>query len=51
MKVRKIIEIDMEYCGICGYEWQPRHNKKPKSCPKCKRYDWAKKQKEKIWVK
>ena len=26
-------------CDRCGYEWDSRKDS-PKSCPKCKRYDW-----------
>ncbi len=26
-------------CKICKYEWIARV-RKPKQCPKCKRYDW-----------
>ena len=32
--------IELIYCRHCGHEWLPRENKLPKSCPKCKRYDW-----------
>ncbi len=28
-------------CQICGYEWEGKSD--PKACPKCKRYDWKKK--------
>jgi len=28
-------------CLKCGYEWEGK-KEKPKSCPKCKRYDWNK---------
>jgi len=31
--------MDKEKCDKCGYEWFLR-TKKPKQCPKCKRYDW-----------
>lgn len=30
-------------CQQCGYKWKSRI-KQPKACPKCKRYDWAKRQ-------
>lgn len=30
--------INIMKCRLCGYEW--RSNKDPKSCPRCKRYDW-----------
>jgi len=28
-------------CNKCDYEWKSRIEN-PKSCPKCKRYDWNK---------
>lgn len=28
-------------CSKCGYEWDSIIDN-PKSCPKCKRYDWKK---------
>ena len=28
-------------CKRCGYEWDSRIEN-PKSCPRCKRYDWDK---------
>lgn len=27
-------------CTGCGHEWPRRFARKPKVCPKCKRYDW-----------
>lgn len=27
-------------CLRCKHEWLPRRPRKPKVCPKCKRYDW-----------
>jgi len=30
-------------CNLCGFEWIPR-TENPISCPKCKRYDWKKKE-------
>jgi hypothetical protein len=27
-------------CKICGHKWQPRTEKEPLACPRCKRYDW-----------
>jgi len=30
-------------CSKCGYTWTPRIKGVPKSCPRCKRYDWRKK--------
>lgn len=27
-------------CKQCGYEWVSRLDERPKSCPRCKRYDW-----------
>jgi len=31
----------------CNYEWLPRNpNVEPKSCPRCKTYDWNNKQKK-----
>jgi len=27
-------------CKRCGYEWEPRGNGKPKSCPYCHSYKW-----------
>ena len=29
-----------EKCRKCGHEWQNRA-KKPRACPKCKRYDYC----------
>ncbi len=29
-------------CLLCGYEWEAR-KELPKTCPRCKRYDWNKK--------
>ena len=31
-------------CLLCGYEWDSKIDN-PKCCPKCKRYDWNKKEK------
>ena len=31
-------------CVKCGYEWIAKADK-PKSCPRCKRYDWDKEKK------
>ena len=39
MKTKKV-EIKYFECKRCGHEWEPRGEKKPKACPKCKRYDW-----------
>jgi len=30
-------------CLKCGFEWPSRVDD-PKQCPKCKRYDWEKKE-------
>ena len=45
--------IIMNKCKICQYEWKSRttigfilNDYTPKSCPKCKRYDWQKKEGE-----
>lgn len=27
-------------CGRCNYQWTPRHEHIPKSCPECKSYRW-----------
>ena len=32
-------------CRFCSHDWFSR-KKKPKACPRCKRYDWDKKQKD-----
>jgi len=31
-------------CKRCGYEWESKLGRggKPKSCPRCKSYDWQK---------
>jgi len=29
-------------CARCGHAWVPRAGP-PKSCPRCKRYDWKEK--------
>jgi len=36
--------ISILKCGHpdCRHEWIPRSTKKPKVCPKCKRYNWDK---------
>ena len=34
-------------CDLCGHEWTPRV-KAPVQCPKCKRYDYKKKQVDNI---
>lgn len=28
------------HCNQCNYEWSQRGMETPKSCPRCKRYDW-----------
>lgn len=34
-------------CVKCNHVWYPNDpNKKPKVCPKCKRYDWYKRDNE-----
>lgn len=34
-------------CLKCGYEWPSRNpDQKPVQCPRCKRYDWDKKEEE-----
>jgi len=33
-------------CKLCGHEWDSR-KENPKSCPRCKRYDWRSKEKTK----
>jgi len=33
-------------CNLCQYEWDNRNNI-PKCCPRCKRYDYLKKEVEK----
>jgi len=35
----------MEECKRCDHKWVPRSEKKPKQCPRCKRYDWDKEKK------
>lgn len=32
-------------CRLCGYPWESKIEK-PKQCPRCKRYDYADKEKE-----
>ena len=32
-------------CQQCNYQWESR-TKQPKQCPRCKRYDWDKKEGE-----
>lgn len=32
-------------CELCGYEWEPIAVE-PKQCPRCKRYDYKKKESE-----
>lgn len=32
--------IDGLKCKRCGYEWKPRIDTKPKSCPACKNRKW-----------
>ena len=27
-------------CKLCNDQWFAMYNRKPKACPKCKRYDW-----------
>ena len=37
----------MKYkCKLCYHQWKSRKDDKPKACPRCKRYDWDKKQGE-----
>tara|TARA_Y100000310_G_scaffold115633_1_gene114201 strand:- start:4368 stop:4502 length:135 start_codon:yes stop_codon:yes gene_type:complete len=36
----KEITITILECKRCGYEWQSQLDRKPKTCTKCKRYDW-----------
>jgi len=48
--MEKLIEelklVELLKCLHCKHTWFPRHNKLPKVCPECKRYDWnVKKQK------
>ncbi len=34
-----------EKCQLCGWEWERKNpEKKPRSCPNCKRYDYSKPQ-------
>ena len=38
-------EVEMNNCVKCEYKWEQRKKEgKPKSCPKCKSYDWEKKE-------
>jgi len=40
MAERKITVTEYT-CERCGHVWQPRRTtRRPKVCPKCKRYDW-----------
>ena len=41
--------IKMNKCKVCNYEWKSKTiiGFIPKSCPKCKRYDWQEKKGEK----
>ena len=34
---------DLKVCKQCGYTWVPRTDD-PVACPRCKRYDWDKKE-------
>lgn len=34
-------------CVLCGYIWYSRLERKPETCPRCKRYDYDKKRSEK----
>ncbi len=33
-------------CNKCGYKWKGRVEKDLINCPRCKRYDWNKKEKK-----
>ena len=47
MTIKEItIKVKQCTCDICGKEWITK-KEKPLSCPKCKRYDWDKKQENK----
>ena len=35
----------MNKCKLCNYEWESKVEI-PKQCPRCKRYDWDKKERD-----
>jgi hypothetical protein len=39
-QISETVFIPLLKCMYCGNEWIPRSTKKPKVCPKCKRYGW-----------
>ena len=45
MKNQKVIKPKFCKCKKCGYIWYSRFGFVPKTCPKCKRYDWNKNKK------
>jgi rubrerythrin len=28
-------------CQLCYYQWDGRMDRPPRTCPRCKRYDWG----------
>lgn len=38
---RKIV-LKVYICKICGHEWAPRKETKPKNCPSCRSIRWEK---------
>lgn len=37
--------MEKNKCDKCGWEWLSRVEN-PKQCPRCKRYDWKKEEKQ-----
>ena len=33
-------------CLKCGYQWEPRIERRPRVCPRCKNHDWDKPRRE-----
>lgn len=42
MKTEKPEKIEQLTCKRCGHTWYPKLPTKPKSCARCKSYDWDK---------
>ena len=34
------MDIKLWECKKCGHKWANRKDKKPRVCPKCKKYTW-----------
>ena len=40
--ITKTLEVKLNKCERCGYEWQQRRKRRPKVCPECKSREWNK---------